>query len=182
MSASVCVCLCVCVCIYCVCVRAYAFSSVRRSHPCMCLSGGSRNYMSLAQRSKAWTRSQLYYVLGTEQSFSLPLLADADFFCRAPRMGSRIVCGVYGASKYWYGLPSSLFVLQVSAHAKSKKNCKSTVLTFAFIFQRTDLFRNDEAIKSFVKFYSTFDFLEPPEIGKYGKAVDDSNYYNPQGP
>jgi hypothetical protein len=33
---------------------------------------------------------------------------------------------------------------------------------------KTGLFRNYDAIRSFLSFYRKFDFLEPPEIGKYG--------------
>ena len=43
------------------------------------------------------------------------------------------------------------------------------------------MFRGPEAVKSFLEFYSKFDFLEPPGIGKYGRPPDDSAVFNPGG-
>ena len=43
------------------------------------------------------------------------------------------------------------------------------------------MFRGQESVKSFLEFYSKFDFLEPPGIGKYGRPPDDSAVFNPGG-
>ncbi|EKX42859.1 hypothetical protein GUITHDRAFT_140993 [Guillardia theta CCMP2712] len=61
-----------------------------------------------------------------------------------------------------YGWPSSKKLGKVLGEWQAK---------FAISFedlQSTGLFRNKEAIGKFIKFYSKFDFLEAPVVGKYG--------------
>lgn len=38
--------------------------------------------------------------------------------------------------------------------------------------QRTNLFRNQQAIAQFIKYYSSFDFCEPPRVSKIGIIGD----------
>jgi len=46
----------------------------------------------------------------------------------------------------------------------------------------TGLFRSPEACLSFLKFYSSFDFMEPPLVGKYGKYSANQELDKSSGP
>ena len=87
----------------------------------------------------------------------------------------------------------NLFMLSGAAQEKIKRWPSAAVLGNELVawkaklsvgapeLSKTGLFRNADAIKSFLLFYSKFDFLEPPELGKYGIPPAESNQYNPTG-